>query len=64
MLNWLTRLATQHHRRVLIGALILVPVLALLGGSVEEQLSVGGPRFNVYLNSQSAICLLKKMEQE
>lgn len=42
MLNWLTRLATQHHRRVLIGALILVPVLALVGGGVEEQLSVGG----------------------
>ena len=42
MLNWLTRLATRHHRRVLIGALILVPVLALVGGGVEKQLSVGG----------------------
>lgn len=42
MLNWLTRLATRHHRRVLIGALVLVPALALLGGGVEEQLSVGG----------------------
>ena len=42
MLAWLTRLATHHHRRVLIGALILVPVLAILGGGVEERLSVGG----------------------
>jgi RND superfamily putative drug exporter len=42
VLAWLTRLATRHHRRVLIGALILVPVLALVGGGVEKQLSVGG----------------------
>jgi RND superfamily putative drug exporter len=42
MLNWLTRLATHHSRRVLIGSLILVPVLAIIGGGVEEQLSVGG----------------------
>ncbi len=42
MLAWLTRLATHHHRRVLIGALILVPVLAIIGGGVEKQLSVGG----------------------
>jgi RND superfamily putative drug exporter len=42
MLNWLTRLATDHRRRVLIGALVLVPVLAVLGGRVEEHLSVGG----------------------
>jgi RND superfamily putative drug exporter len=42
MLRWLTRLAVEHHRRVLVGALVLVPVLILVGGRVEEQLSVGG----------------------
>ncbi len=51
MLNWLTHLATRHNRRVLIGALILVPVLAVLGGGVEEQLSVGG---FIVENSESA----------
>ncbi|NNE12700.1 MAG: MMPL family transporter [Ilumatobacter sp.] len=42
MLRWLIRLASAHHRRVLIGALVLLPVLAVIGGGVEEQLSVGG----------------------
>jgi RND superfamily putative drug exporter len=42
MLNWLTRLAIDHRGRVLIGALVLVPVLAVLGGRVEDHLSVGG----------------------
>ncbi len=52
MLSWLTRLASEHHRRVLIGALVLVPVLAILGGGVEKKLSVGG---FVVSDSESAI---------
>ena len=52
MLHWLTRLATQHHRRVLLGALIMVPVLAVLGGGVEKQLSVGG---FIVADSESAV---------
>ena len=42
MLTALTRLATHHHRRVLLVALIMVPILAIAGGRVEESLSVGG----------------------
>ncbi len=42
MLSALARLASSHHRRVLLGALVLVPVLAIFGGGVEEELSVGG----------------------
>ena len=42
MLARLTVLASAHHRRVLIAALVLLPVLALVGGGVEQRLSVGG----------------------
>ena len=42
MLTRLTRLASRHHRQVLIAALVLVPVLAVIGGRVEDHLSVGG----------------------
>jgi hypothetical protein len=42
----------DNHRKVLVGAVILVPVLALVGGNVEDQLSVGG---FVVSDSESAI---------
>ena len=42
MLRGLTRLAVERHRRVLIGALVVLPVLVIIGGPVEDHLSVGG----------------------
>ena len=42
MLRWLTRLAIHRRRLVLTGAVLLLPFLVLLGGNVEEHLSVGG----------------------
>ena len=42
MLRWLTRLATERHRQVLIGALLVLPVLVIVGGPVKDHLSVGG----------------------
>ena len=42
MLQWMTDGIVRHRRVVLVVAALLVPVLALLGGSVEEHLSAGG----------------------
>ena len=42
MIRLITRLATSRPRAFFLGLCVLVPVLAVVGGGVEERLSVGG----------------------